>query len=81
MRNTTVKQTLATRFQSNRGKFEPIAPKPLLFSFLLKKQDKHTQVPRFWRNSRGKKKRGFYGSYHPYLMKAITMNMQELSKH
>ncbi len=29
--------------------------KPLLFSFLLKKQDNHTQVPRFWRNSRGKK--------------------------
>jgi hypothetical protein len=29
--------------------------KPLLFSFLLKKQDKLTQVARFWRSSRGKK--------------------------
>jgi len=29
--------------------------KPLLFSFILKKQNKHTQVPRFKRNSRGKK--------------------------
>ncbi len=81
MRNTTVEYTFTTRFQSKRGKFEPIAPKPLLFSFLLKKQDKHTQAPRFWRNSRGKKKRGFYVSYHRYLMKAITMNMQKLSKH
>ncbi len=55
MRNTTVKWIFATRFQSRRGKFKPIVSKPLLFSFLLKKQDKHTQVPRFWRNSRGKK--------------------------
>jgi hypothetical protein len=44
MRNTTVKRIFAERLSSTEAEFKPFVSKPLLFSFLLKKQNKHTQV-------------------------------------
>jgi hypothetical protein len=61
-----------------KRKFKPIVPNPLLFSFLLKKQNKHLQVHTVlaqFARQKGKDTLVF-GSYHLYLMKANNTKMQ-----
>ena len=77
-KNTKVKWIFATNFRLTRDKFKPIAPKPLLFSFLLRNQNKRIQVLTILTQLSRQMVRmpQFFRSDHHYLMKAITYAIQ-----